>query len=349
CRQNHGCSSPDHPERANYPSRLLDVGMGEDEIITLQSTGTFQNEEYVCLSHCWGKTRPLTLNGKTRAALTKGIDVAKLPQTFQDAVKITRRLHIQYLWIDSLCILQDDKSDWEVESGHMGYVYAGAVCTIAATVAKNSDGGLFSNRGDLLPPSRIDANFDASRSWLADKVNGFLERQIDEAPLNKRAWVSQERQLSRRIMHFGSQLFWECYESQACEMYPVSLPDWALPDPNSDTAKLREKLHHIADQPESNMFSSSHPHASKQGLDLNTYHAWSSFRDKYSKCELTHDGDKLVAIHGIAQRIGQATGDELVAGLWRSRIAEELCWFKKRPATEPTKWRAPTWSWASTN
>jgi hypothetical protein len=58
-----------------------------------------------------------------------------------------------------------------------------------------------------------------------------------------------------------------------------------------------------------------------------------------------------VAIHGIANRVSEATGDQFIAGVWRSRVVEELCWYKDRlePVTEPTQWIAPSWSWASSN
>jgi hypothetical protein len=87
------------------------------------------------------------------------------------------------------------------------------------------------------------------------------------------------------------------------------------------------------------------------GLDFETYFAWGVYRYQYSGCALTHNTDKLVAIHGIASRVSKATGDQFIAGVWRNRLVEELCWSKDRlgPVAEPTQWIAPSWSWASSN
>jgi hypothetical protein len=103
CRKNHAqCNLEERSNPVTYPSRLLDVGTKEHSSIILCSTGMFRNEEYVCLSHCWGDMKPFVLNAETRSALSKGINMTTLPKTFQDAISVTRRLRIQYLWIDSL-------------------------------------------------------------------------------------------------------------------------------------------------------------------------------------------------------------------------------------------------------
>lgn len=386
CRANHAqCNTPKRSGSVKYPSRLLDVGTEEHDPVILRSTGMFRDEEYVCLSHCWGDTKPFTLTSRTQPAFVRGINVTALPKTFQDAIFITRRLHIKYLWVDSLyatptlcwilqayyhrCILQDNEADWAVESGRMEHVYAHAACTIAATASKNSDGGLFFGRNpSLLKPRFVDVEFGPTAPWIEDKVDGFrlggsywcdvknlAYHCIENAPLNSRAWVSQERQLSRRIMHFSrTQLFWECYECTACEMHPKRLPDWAMPSWWDDPTAMKRQLHDFMQQDKNDLDTKLISPNSRPGLDDKLYFAWGSFRIMYSQCGLTKDNDKLVALRGIAQQISQETGDELIAGLWQSRMIEELCWFKhlfwdEVPPEEPTQWRAPTWSWASSN
>jgi hypothetical protein len=381
CREKHAqCNFPERLTSAAYPSRLLDVGIEEHSLIILRGTRMFCNEEYVCLSHCWGDIKPFTLNAETQSALARGINVTALPKTFQDAILVTRRLRIQYLWIDSLyattiscqisrahvhrCILQDNKVDWATESGRMGHIYAHASCTIAATASKDSSGGLFFDRSPKVIQSQpVHFDFSPKARWLEGKDIGFtLEgtylcdvqhlagRCIEDAPLNSRAWVSQERQLSRRLLHFTStQLFWECYECTACETYPGRLPDWARPFWQLDATLLKDRLRNITDQDKDSISTSFSSPASSSGLDDDTYFAWGTYRYQYSRGALTHNTDKLVAIHGIANRVSQATGDEFVAGLWRSRIIEELCWSIEDPTIQTTEWRAPTWSWASSN
>jgi len=126
----------------------------------------------------------------------------------------------------------------------MGHIYAHAACTIAATASKDSSGGLFFDRSpEVFGPRRVNIGFNPKTPWLEGKDSGFASmgeylcdvaglagRCIEKAPLNSRAWVSQERQLSRRLLHFtSSQLFWECNECTSCETYPENLPDHVQP------------------------------------------------------------------------------------------------------------------------
>jgi hypothetical protein len=251
----------------------------------------------------------------------------------------------------------------------MGHIYARAACTISATDSRNSDGGLFSNRNaEGIVPRLIQFNFSRDASWPNSKddncrlagqylcdIRRLTEKCIEGAPLNARAWVSQERQLSGRIMHFTkSQLFWECYSGNACETYPHSIPAHAMPIWTENPSILKMRLHDKRHKAEVNTGTDSPPSVSKSGIDDDLYFTWCAFRIQYSGCGLSWDSDKLVALHGIAQEVGQVTRDKLVAGLWRSRIMQDLCWYKFRhhretPAVEPTEWRAPTWSWANSN
>jgi hypothetical protein len=249
----------------------------------------------------------------------------------------------------------------------MGHIYSHAACTIAATASKDSSGGLFFERCPQLHiPKRVHFNFSPNSPWLEGKsigstlagtylcdIRDFVDICIEYAPLNSRAWVSQERQLSRRILHFTrTQLFWECYECKACETYPERLPKWARPvwRGDGDVTLLKDRLHEITRQHRDDSTFSSPP-TSAQGLDDDSfYQLWRAYRSQYSKCALTHSTDKLVAIRGIASLVGEVTGDEFVAGLWRSRIIEEMCWTGPNYSEQKsTEWIAPTWSWASSN
>ena len=101
CASHARCSALESPKSDRYPSRLLDVG-SEGSLIILRSARMFRDQEYVCLSHCWGDSKPYTLNSITQRKLEWGINAIDLPKTFQDAIHVTRCLRIQYLWIDSL-------------------------------------------------------------------------------------------------------------------------------------------------------------------------------------------------------------------------------------------------------
>jgi hypothetical protein len=141
--------------------------------------------------------------------------VADLPQTFQDAIIITRALSVQYLWIDSICIIQDDRNDWETESRLMEQLYSCAYVTIAASCASGTEDGFLKPR-----PARESVRMkgsDGSSFFLCDAIDDFSS-DVDQGELNKRGWVLQERALSRRTIYFAEkQTYWECGEGVRCE------------------------------------------------------------------------------------------------------------------------------------
>ncbi|KAK3377024.1 hypothetical protein B0T24DRAFT_677879 [Lasiosphaeria ovina] len=150
------------------------------------------------------------------------IPVASLPQNFQDAVTVARALNIPYLWIDSLCIIQGDKDDWEREAGRMRRVYNGAYCTVAATrAALTTEGFLLKPRRQPSPScAKIRAVTPSGKQadiYLREAIDNF-HKDVELAELNQRGWVFQERALSRRILHFaGPQVYMECGGGICCE------------------------------------------------------------------------------------------------------------------------------------
>jgi hypothetical protein len=131
------------------PIRLLDVQDAKSGTVRLVSTESLERDihiDYCALSHCWGGTVDVMLTRIDLENMLKGIAVRSLPKSFQDAITVTHQLGIQYLWIDSLCIVQDDTSEWKIESTKMGLVYANARCTISATASRDSTGGCFRPR-----------------------------------------------------------------------------------------------------------------------------------------------------------------------------------------------------------
>ncbi|KAN0102629.1 Heterokaryon incompatibility protein (HET) domain containing protein [Hyaloscypha variabilis] len=149
----------------------------------------------------------------------QNIPFSCLPQTFQDAVRVTRALDIPYLWIDSLCIVQGDAQDWEVEAAKMGPLYQNAYLTIAATKASGSTEGLFISSSPTLklevctPENSLgESTHLYVRPWV------WFELSPERSPLLRRAWVFQEMMLSRRTIHFAEeQLYWSCGTCRASE------------------------------------------------------------------------------------------------------------------------------------
>ncbi|RSM08694.1 hypothetical protein CDV31_008036 [Fusarium ambrosium] len=320
------------------PTRALRVNKDSQEVI-LCHTGD-QYAEYAALSHCWGSSRPFMLTSDNLHSLRSGIPTTVLPKSFQDALWLTSQLQIPYLWIDSLCILQDDPNDWIHESSRMSEVYGNASLTIAACRAKDSSQGFLGPRTVYekinLPfhVNGISSEVFACASPL--KYVGESSRIIDleDEPLSGRAWTLQERYLSPRILHFTrSQTYFEhgsCFLAEdGCTVRPP---------PSNPDAVISQYLI---------------PKATPQ-----CWRAWRKIVTRYSRRNLTFEGDKLPALGGLAARFAAESvgengssdpSDCYLAGLWRDDLIRGLCWDSEFPDLGPAGIsQAPTWSWAST-
>ena len=149
CLANHPGYKCERDECQRTPSRLIDVG---DENGTrpphIWSPGT-ASVPYITLSHRWGTGNQIVLTKASLPAMSQRIDFANLSQTYQDAIAITRLLGLRYLWIDSLCIIQDSMVDWQTEAAKMGDIFKFSFCTIAASWASSDSEGCFFDRGPL--------------------------------------------------------------------------------------------------------------------------------------------------------------------------------------------------------
>jgi hypothetical protein len=213
CDDTHPCLSK---TSTFLPTRLLDVGKGFSTVRLVCDTQTHTSVwKYVALSHRWGSGQPFCTLISSLARHQIGIDIADLPKTYQDAIKVSRALDIQYLWIDSLCILQDSVQDWERESKRMELVYSSAYVTIAATSASGPGDGFLKPRPRR--ESVIMEKHDGSSYLICEGIDDF-NQDVDQAGLNQRGWVLQERALSRRTIHFTEkQTYWECGQGVRCE------------------------------------------------------------------------------------------------------------------------------------
>lgn len=161
CDKNHpGCRREGGPHTDDRFSRILDVGSVCDApYVNLCLSDELEHDiRYATLSHCWGgiTSEIPSLTTRTYKDFLQRIIIMNLPQTFQDAIKLSRCLDIRYLWIDSLCIIQDSCEDWLDQSAVMGDIYRGSYLNIAATKSTDPHGGLFTTRNPVvITPLRV--------------------------------------------------------------------------------------------------------------------------------------------------------------------------------------------------
>ena len=289
------------------------------------------------LSYRWGTLPALKLTRSTAQAFHGGMPFLDLPQTFKDTIKVARRFSVRYLWIDALCIYQDSYEDWERESSAMQDIFANSACNIAATASINPEGGLFRRRRltDVQPGYLIASLLcsDEETYCIFDAL--YWDRQITTSPLHRRGWVFQECILAPRVLYFGEdQILWECFMGKKCEAFPrgVSLLR-ALKNLDMSSRSLDLNLLTISPlSPE------------------NAFEFWNKIIEIYSLCELTKPSDKLIALSGLAHLFQAATGQEYIAGVWKSHIKEFLDWRVYKPRAKiSSAYYAPSWSWASIN
>lgn len=260
------------------------------------------------LSHRWASTNVIKLVSSNIDSFRQCIPLESLSSTFLDAIRVTRALGLRYLWIDSLCIIQDSLADWEAESAEMASIYRNCVLNIAATGSSDNGGGLFQERNThWVTPSKVHIQYKGHDKVYSASLDGLWGKYINRATLNRRAWVLQERLLSPRTLHFAPQLFWECRRLQACETYPEGMPS-------------RDDLSEELDGSESPM-SLKNWYEECKGTEF-----WVDVIRSYGRCSITMASDRLVAIAGLAQSLQPLLNDEYLAGLWKADLPYNLVW-----------------------
>jgi hypothetical protein len=334
-----------------YPTRLLDLGDAElhGSIKLIHTQEEALSEPYVTLSHCWGGVSLIKLTTTTLPGFKLGIQLCDLPQTFRDAVKVALFLGVRYLWIDALTILQDSIEDWVKEASLMGHVYKNSLLNIGATASRDSQGGLFFHRNaSVVTPPIIQLGLESYVIIWRD----LWHRSISTSPLCQRGWVTQERWICPRMLHFGTaQLFWECLTMAGSEATPERRPPYLTSHVKSINFKFDDGTVPWGEQPSE---------ISKSGHNVAlVWEQWDKIVWQYSGAKLTFEEDKLVAISGIARIFQERLNDEYIAGLWWSDLVFQLGWrtvgrevaaghYYISPP-QASQYIAPSWSWASFN
>lgn len=354
CARNHPACQRLDAQR--LPTRVIKVGSKNSELRLYASKN--ESSRYISLSHCWGGVKSMTLTKDNLNSMIARIPFADLPKTFSDAVDITRRLGVPYLWIDSLCIIQDSAEDWEIEAAKMSDIYANAYLTIAADGAANSHGGCYvagKNRDTKVTEAKCTDVFGDKCHVYIRSNTGYPEQVHIPAhertrvglhsTLASRAWVLQERVLSHRTLHFTSkEVTWECETLIRCEcqVRPIETTQW------NSKHRYFQRSSGAASQPSSGLLEWGSPQSSSNSVKTHL-----TVQNAFTQLDLTFSSDRLPAIGGLAAAYAKSTRYTYLAGLWKEDLPSALLWeFDRQSITKRTSRRhehyyAPTWSWAS--
>jgi hypothetical protein len=331
CIENHPVCSASQDAQW-FPSRLLHLrspSTGDKVLLKLVETAHHRpSSRYITLSHCWGRTAHICTTTLNLDSHYKGILFSNLPQTFKDCITVARKLGIYYVWIDSLCIIQDQRADWARQSGMMGKVYENALFTVTAVSSPDSSTPFL---GPDAPTSRGQYrhhNIDVSA--LSKTMPIVKARKVGpeilhiQGPLEYRAWAWQERRLSVRTVDFTEQqVHWHCAT--------VNTGEWHGTQVESEWKVTKE-------------------------TEVKTVKKWRADVEDYCSRQLTFWTDRLPALSGIASRYSMDVKSEYLAGLWLSDFPRCLGWYRRElsdcPTGKPCMQRSlengvPSWSWAS--
>lgn len=339
---------------APLPSRCIDL-RGRKSIFLRDCSGMCGC--YIILSHRW--TNETSQCRTTRAnydARTRGAGLQTLSVNLQDAVLLAKMLGAQYIWIDSLCIVQDDEADLRQELVKMAQYYQNALCTLAVEV--QSDGGLSRLQGGRpfdklvrLPYRELGTQkgyFYVYRRAVREDIEFLTE--VDQSELLGRGWVCQEWFLSRRIIHVAPVgTYLECRSQAPLSMsnYNISMiPDWVF----NRHVPLRLGF-------KTNFAVGAQP-----------FELWYKLAMVYSQMLLTESRDHLNAIAGLASEfalllsstspsqtgpspqkdsLGGSHQAQYLSGVWLPDIHHGLLWQGMLEGPRECHCEAPSWSWLS--
>lgn len=317
----------------DWPQRLLRISA----VVTLVDFDDSTTGRFAALSYCWGDSQelvrnpPLIATASTCASLRTGIPFSGLPLTVRQAVEVCVCLGIEYLWVDALCIIQDDTADWEREAKKMATVYTMATVTIIAASSTSCHSGFF--HVDLGTVG-LDSPLPPQHQLVARRVNrsGFHRFPEDSGthpargdPIDDRGWTYQEQFLATRYIKFtDNDIQWRCRAGTACLCHQV-----ACTETKAGTLNLRPRA----------------------------VNRWYRVVQNFNQRTFTVATDKLPAFSGVVKKLApeMAAGADnstiYIAGLWRHLMlpGEDLLWYRYAgaPAHCYQDYVAPSFSWAS--
>lgn len=314
CQKEHTLCNSTTEE--NLPHRILKIQCLRPLRVRVVEGGS-RHGEYACLSYRWGPNTKLTSLNRGNLSIYKAmIPRRRFSPLVRDAITIAAKLNLRFIWIDAYCILQDSKEDWEKEAARMGSIYEHAFLTISATDSESGRAIFSTKKSRSFPVTEVNGEPVFIRKMLHHPCQPLWDGESLSGSTLERAWVYQERLLSRRFVHFiREEIFWECRESTWCECGSRS-EAWA------QLRAWKPRMIHNQD--------------------------WELIAAQYNLTKLTYEDDRLPALAGVASRFAEIHGKTYLAGHWEEDLPLSLAWTKSSIAEpRPLHQTAPTWSWAS--
>lgn len=327
------------------PSRLIFINSNATSTTNAKLVNTTSTEKYIALSYCWGKDGSMQLLRNNLDIWKEELPYGELPQTIQDAISTTRKLGLEYLWVDRVCIIQDDYEDVKKELSAMARIYQRSFLTISAASAPSATDGFLQFRpqaSEVMRSTRIALGYRCPNGVVGTvglKTQDFRNEEYiaDMKAVDARAWTTQEQLLSTRIVHFcTNMLYWNCQRGWGAHMHEEGAPRiptnqiFADPDAGPSLSPI---------------------------LPRSETMKWSLIVHQYTQRQLSFPADKLVAISALAQRFAEILRARLgkepryLAGLWEHNLSDSLCWYLDPNTATPQRravaYIAPSWSWAS--
>jgi hypothetical protein len=314
----------------SLPARVIELNPSNDpnHVRLLNCKG--RKDNYATLSYCWGAPSAHVLTSATLEQYLRQIPWPSLPKTVRDAIMVARAAKMQYLWVDAVCIVQDDKQDKIHEIANMCDIYRNSYVTIVAGNADDASKGFL---GQRVPPETSTVPFRIGPGNFGTVSLQLRPRdhEVKTEAIQRRAWSLQEQVLAQRVLYFGNQtLEFRCgagKQNLECRsIWPrVS---WNDEDENSLQRSMMRPL----------------PWNKEDALRL-----WAGLVTNYSPRMATFASDRLQALAGIAHAFSSTLGPTYHAGLWDYGLHRQLSWFRPQgPQASRSKVHcAPSWSWAS--
>ena len=354
--------------RQFYPMRLIDVRGDSPRLVISAEERDGLSGPYATLSHRWSSlSKKFTLTTEILSQFRNSIPTEQISPTLRDAINVCKALEVPYIWMDTMCIVQSGPGsyeDWQNNGSALASIYTNSIVNLAAEI--DDVGGFIHSTIDA--KIKVPSRFIVSNHKEYIAYPASMSKNISR-PLDKRGWIIQEMLLAPRVLRFGlGQMSWECMQNPcASEAFPAGVetdstilaPNVVISPHGSNHLKLKELRNEILrlEDAQRNHECSQPTSFSTKKLQL----CWLDLIEVYSQCDLTYpDKDKLMAISGIARRVGGVMKSDYVAGLFHNMLPRALLWSVEEPGTflkegvhndgmtgSKAEYRAPTWSWAS--